>query len=79
MIQSAGKAGNNPPSAGSQSSSALPTKASAEKADADDKVARVSMFITNSQKAQLPERGHSDEEIALMKPAEAHRILGLMN
>jgi hypothetical protein len=39
--------------------------------------AQVSFFITKAQKAQLRERGHSDEEIAKMRPAEAHRILGL--
>jgi hypothetical protein len=39
--------------------------------------AQVSFSITKSQKAQLRERGHSDEKIAKMKPAEAHKILGL--
>jgi hypothetical protein len=34
-------------------------------------------FITNSQKAQLRDRGYSDDEIAKMEPAEAHQILGL--
>jgi hypothetical protein len=39
--------------------------------------AQVSFFITKAQKVQLRERGHSDEEIAKMRPAEAHQILGL--
>ncbi len=42
-----------------------------------EKKTQVSFFITNAQKAQLRERGHSEEEIAKMKPAEAHQILGL--
>ena len=44
---------------------------------ASDKRAQVSFFITNAQKMQLHERGYSDEQIAKMKPAEAHKILGL--
>jgi hypothetical protein len=43
----------------------------------EDKRAQVSFFITNSQKAELRDRGYSEDEIAKMKPAEAHRILGL--
>ncbi len=39
--------------------------------------AQVSFFITQAQKAQLRARGYSDDEIAQMKPAEAHHILGL--
>jgi hypothetical protein len=39
--------------------------------------AQVSFFITQAQKAQLREKGYSDDQIAQMKPAEAHRILGL--
>jgi hypothetical protein len=39
--------------------------------------ARISFFITQAQKAQLREKGYSDDEIAQMKPAEAHHILGL--
>jgi hypothetical protein len=39
--------------------------------------AQVSFFITQAQKTQLRERGYSDDQIAKMKPAEAHRILGL--
>jgi len=38
--------------------------------------AQVSFFITQAQTAQLREKGYSDEQIAQMKPAEAHRILG---
>ena len=38
---------------------------------------QVSFFITNSQKTQLRDRGYSDDEIAKMIPAEAHRILGI--
>jgi hypothetical protein len=43
----------------------------------DDKKVQISFLITNSQKTQLRERGYSDDEIAKMKPAEAHKILGL--
>lgn len=39
--------------------------------------AQLSFFITNAQKAKLRERGYSDDQIAHMKPAEAHKILGL--
>jgi hypothetical protein len=39
---------------------------------------QVSFFITNSQKHQLRERGYSESEIAQMRPAEAHKILGLV-
>ena len=39
--------------------------------------AKISFFITRAQKAQLRERGYSNEQIAHMKPAEAHKILGL--
>jgi cytoskeletal protein CcmA (bactofilin family) len=38
---------------------------------------RVSFFITQTQRAELRERGYSDDDIAQMKPADAHRILGL--
>jgi hypothetical protein len=34
-------------------------------------------LITQAQKAQLRELGYSDDDIALMMPAVAHRILGL--
>ena len=37
----------------------------------------VSIFITQAQKAELRERGYSDDDIALMIPTVAHRILGL--
>ena len=43
----------------------------------EDNKAQVSFFITKSQKVQLRERGYSETDIAKMKPAEAHRILGL--
>ena len=39
--------------------------------------AKVSFFITQAQKVELRERGYSDDQIAQMKPAEAHQILGL--
>jgi hypothetical protein len=39
--------------------------------------AQVSFFITQAQKAQLRAKGYSDTQIAQMKPAEAHKILGL--
>jgi hypothetical protein len=39
--------------------------------------AQVSFFITKSQKIQLRELGFSEDQIAKMKPAEAHSILGL--
>ena len=42
----------------------------------EDKKAQVSLFITNSQKQQLRERGYSDSDIAKMRPAEADKILG---
>ena len=37
----------------------------------------LSFFVTQAQKAQLRERGYSDDDIALMIPTVAHRILGL--
>lgn len=40
-------------------------------------IARVAFFITNKQKALLREKGYSDDQIAKMKPAQAHTILGL--
>jgi len=42
-----------------------------------DKSAQVSFFITKAQKTKLHELGYSDEQIAQMKPTEAHKILGL--
>jgi hypothetical protein len=41
------------------------------------KVASVGFMITNAQKAKLREQGRTDEEIAKMRPDEAHKILGL--
>jgi hypothetical protein len=38
---------------------------------------QISFFITNSRKAELRERGFSEDDIAKMKAAEAHKILGL--
>jgi cytoskeletal protein CcmA (bactofilin family) len=43
----------------------------------ETKETRVSFFITQAQRAELRERGYSDDDIAQMKPADAHRILGL--
>lgn len=37
----------------------------------------VSLMITNQQRAELRERGFSDESIRTMTPAEAHTHLGL--
>jgi hypothetical protein len=37
----------------------------------------VSLMITNRQRAELRERGFSDELIRTMTPAEAHAQLGL--
>ena len=39
--------------------------------------AQVSFFVTKAQKAQLREKGYSDDQIAKMKPAEAHKTLGI--
>jgi hypothetical protein len=41
--------------------------------------ASVSLLITQEQKAALRQRGFSDEQIREMKPADAHRTLGLTN
>jgi hypothetical protein len=38
----------------------------------------VSLMITRQQKADLRERGYTDEQIRDMKPEEAHRVLGLI-
>jgi hypothetical protein len=43
----------------------------------EDNSAQVSFFITKAQKLQLRELGYSKDQIAQMKPAEAHLILGL--
>ena len=37
----------------------------------------VSFFITQAQRAALRECGYSDDDISLMKRADAHRLLGL--
>ena len=39
----------------------------------------VSLMITRQQKADLRERGYSDEQIRDMKPEEAHKVLGLID
>jgi hypothetical protein len=39
----------------------------------------VSLMITQQQKADLRERGYSDEQIRVMKPEEAHKVLGLID
>jgi hypothetical protein len=57
---------DDPPPEGVQ----LPSKASQ---------ARVSLMITQQQKADLRERGYSDEQIRDMKPEEAHKVLGLID
>ena len=41
------------------------------------KVARVPFMITQAQKAQLREKGYTDEQIGKMKPADAHNALGI--
>ena len=43
----------------------------------ETKETRVSFFIIQAHRAELRERGYSDDDIAQMKPADAHRILGL--
>src|SRR5208337_3146908 len=40
-------------------------------------VASVPFFITKTQKIRLRELGYDDEKIAQMRPAEAHKILGI--
>jgi hypothetical protein len=37
----------------------------------------VSKLITNAQKQQLREMGHHDAAIAVMRPEEAHKLLGI--
>lgn len=39
----------------------------------------VSLMITRQQKADLRERGYTDEQIRDMKPEEAHKVLGLID
>jgi hypothetical protein len=36
-------------------------------------------MITRQQKADLRDRGYSDEQIRDMKPEEAHKALGLID
>jgi hypothetical protein len=36
-------------------------------------------MITQEQKAALRERGHDDDQIREMKPADAHSALGIIN
>jgi hypothetical protein len=42
-------------------------------------LAGFSLMITRRQKADLRERGYTDEQIRDMTPHEAHRVLGLIN
>jgi hypothetical protein len=39
----------------------------------------VSFLITHHQKAELRDRGFTDDQIYTMTPEEAHRLLGLRN
>jgi hypothetical protein len=39
----------------------------------------VSFIITKAQKAELRQRGYSEEQIREMKPEDAHRALGLIS
>ena len=39
----------------------------------------MSFFITKAQKAELRQRGYSEEQILEMKPEDAHRALGLIS
>jgi cytoskeletal protein CcmA (bactofilin family) len=41
------------------------------------KETELSFFITQAQRAELRQRGYSDNDIAQMSPADAYRILGL--
>ena len=41
--------------------------------------AGMSFFITKTQKAELRQRGYSEEQIREMKPEDAHRALGLIS
>jgi cytoskeletal protein CcmA (bactofilin family) len=43
----------------------------------ETKETELSFLITQAQRAELRERGYSDDDIALMIPAVAHRILGV--
>jgi hypothetical protein len=55
----------------------VPNKIEPDPTPAEDDKARLSFFVTNLQKAQLRDLGYSDNDIAMMKPAHVHRILGL--
>jgi hypothetical protein len=52
-----------------------------ERAEPTSKVpfAGFSLMITRRQKADLRERGYTDEQIRDMTPNEAHRVLGLLD
>jgi len=39
----------------------------------------MSFIITKAQKAELRRRGYTEEQIREMKPADAHRALGLIS
>ena len=39
----------------------------------------ISFIITKAQKAELRERGYTEEQIREMKPEDAHRALGLIS
>ena len=41
--------------------------------------AGISFIITKAQKAELRQRGYSEEQIREMKPEDAHRALGLIS
>jgi hypothetical protein len=65
------------PTSQSKLPSAVPAKVEPDPTSLEDSKVQVSFLITKSQKAQLRERGYSDDDIAQMKPEEAHKILGL--
>ena len=56
-----------------------PSNPAAESAHTDEEKAGVSLMITQEQKAALRERGHDDDQIREMKPADAHSVLGIIN
>ena len=56
-----------------------PSNPAAESARTDEEKAGVSLMITQEQKAALRERGHDDDQIREMKPADAHSVLGIIN
>jgi len=55
-----------------------PAKLEPDPVSSEEKKAQVSFFITNSQKQALRERGYSDNDLAKMRPEEAHKVLGLV-